>query len=97
MSNTRKPSNPPTSLARYRSEVKGDPFVLWVDDDTKVEVPRPTSESMWDAEEATTSREAIRALGGAKGDELVETLAGEDIEVMVAVLNDMRKHFGVGE
>ena len=99
MSNTKKPKDKPNSLERYRSEVKGGPFVLWISDEEKLEIPRPTGEALFDAEDAArfgNSREAVRALAGDKADELLEILGVEDAAVMQAVATDMQEHFGLG-
>ena len=97
MSNTRKPTAKPFSLDRYRAEVKGEPFVLWVDDETKIEVQRPTGDQIFAAEEARTSKAGLRAMCGGQADELLDVLGTEDAAVMSAVLEDMRQHFGLGE
>lgn len=97
MSNTPKAKGKPNSLARYRAEAKGEPFVLWIDDDEKLEVPRPTGDVMFELEEARTSKEVIGLLAGDQADRLIEVLGAEDFAVMKAVSDDMREHFGLGE
>lgn len=97
MSNAKKPTGRPYALDRYRSEVKGEPFVLWLDESESLEVPRPTGSQMLAAEEATTSKRAVLALcGPEKGGELLDVIGAEDAAVMEAVLSDMREHFGLG-
>ncbi|HEY9369596.1 hypothetical protein [Streptomyces sp.] len=99
MGNTRKPTGKPTSLARYRSEVKGDPFVLWLDDDEKIEIPRPTGDQMFEAEEAFnsgTSRDVIGAFCGDQADAFLEVVGKEDAAVVMKIAEDMREHFGLG-
>ena len=53
MGNTRKPTGKPNSLDRYRAEAKGEPFVLWLDDDKKIEIPRPTGDQMFEDRKST--------------------------------------------
>ncbi|HEY9374537.1 hypothetical protein [Streptomyces sp.] len=99
MGNTRKPTGKPTSLDRYRSEVKGDPFVLWIDDDEKIEIPRPTGDQMFEAEEAVrsgTSKDVIIAICGEQADALLDAIGKEDHAVGQAIAEDMREHFGLG-
>jgi hypothetical protein len=100
MGNTQKPKGRPNSLARYRAEVKGEPFTLWLDDDKTLVIPRPTGDQMLDAEEAVhrgTSRDVIRALCGDQADELLEVLGDEDAAVLRAVATDLQESFGLGE
>lgn len=101
MSNKPKPTGKPNSLARYRSEVKGGtPFVLWLDDDEKIEIPRPSSDQMFEAEEAYrsgTAKDVIRAFCGDKADEFLAAIGKEDPHVTFAIVGDMREHFGLGE
>lgn len=97
MSNARKPSGKEFSLARYRKEATGEPFVLWLDDDTSIEVPRPTGAVLMDVEEATSSREIIERLCGDKAKEFLAAVSDEDFEVLRAVSQDMQQHFGLGE
>lgn len=99
MSNSRKAGAKPFSLERYRSEVKGEPFVLWLDDENTLEIPRPTGDQLLDAEEAYargTSRDVIEAVCGDKAEALLEAVGSEDASVLLAVGDDLRKHFGLG-
>lgn len=97
MSNARKPQGKPNSLARYRAEATGEPFVLWLDDDKNIEIPRPKGKAMLAVEEATSSREVITLLAGDQADELLAIFEDEDFAVMQAVSKDMQEHFGLGE
>jgi len=99
MGNTRKPTGKPTSLERYRNEVKGEPFVLWLDDDEKIEIARPTGDQMFEAEEAFntgTSKDVIIAFCGDQADALLEVIGKEDAAVVAAIAKDMQEHFGLG-
>ena len=96
MSNTRKPKAKPNSLERYRAEAKGEPFVLWIDDDTPFEIPRPTGLQALAAEEAFGSRATIAALCGDKAEEFFEIIGNEDAAVLKAVAADLEEHFGLG-
>ena len=99
MSNTPKPQGRPFSLDRYRSEAKGDPFELWLDESKSLTVQRPTGDQMFAAEEAFrsgTSRQALEALCGDQADEVLTVLGAEDAAVMRAVVEDMQEHFGLG-
>lgn len=95
-----KAKRPTTSLERYRSEVKGEPFTLWEKGEPRVVVPRPTGAQMLEAEEVVqtgTSRDAIHALCGDAAVELLEVLGAEDAQVLRAVFMEMQEHFGLGE
>lgn len=99
MGNTRKPTGQPTSLARYRSEVKGEPFKLWLDDDTALEIARPSGDQMFEAEEAIqsgTSKDVIIAICGEQADAFLEVVGKEDHAVVAKIAEDMREHFGLG-
>lgn len=100
MSNAKQARNKPFSLDRYRAEVKGEPFVFWVDDDHSIKVPRPSGDQLLEAEEAMrggTSRGAIEALCGPVADELLDVIGREDAYILKAVFRDMQEHFGLGE
>lgn len=102
MSNTQAPRNQPHSLAAYRAAAekkaaKSGAFVFWVDDDTKLEIPRPTGATMLAVEEATSSRQIITLLAGEHADALLEIFEGEDFDVMQSVSGDMQRHFGLGQ
>jgi hypothetical protein len=101
VSNAKKPTGKPNSLARYRAEVKGGtPFVLWLDDDEKLEIARPTTDQMMAAEEAYntgTAKDMIRAFCGDQADAFLAAVGDEDPHVTFAIVADMREHFGLGE
>lgn len=102
MSNTPKPKNQPHSLQAYRAAAakkaeKTGPFEFWVDDDTRLEIGRPTGATMLAVEEATSSRQIITLLAGEHADALLEIFEAEDFDVMQSVSEDMQKHFGLGQ
>lgn len=96
MSNTQKANGKPHSLARYRSEAKGEPFVLWLDDDKKIEIARPSGDVLMDVEQATSSREILTLLCGDQADEFFAAVGKEDFAVMKAIGDDIQEHFGLG-
>lgn len=100
MSNTQKPKGENYSVAKYRAEAKGEPFVLELDNDESLTIPRPSGEQMMDAEEAIalgSSRAILEAICGEKTDALLEAVGSEDYKVLRAVSNDIAKHFSLGE
>lgn len=99
MGNARKPTGKPNSLARYREEAKGDPFVLWLDDDEKIEIPRPSADQMFEAEEsfyAGATRAGLRAFCGDQAEAFLDAIGKEDAAVMMQIAKDMQEHFGLG-
>lgn len=105
MSNAQKAANGGFSLARYRAEAakvgdkKGD-FVLDVDVDNQIRVPRPTGDQILNAEEALrngTSRDLIKALCGDVADDILEVVGPEDALVLRKLGEDMQSWFGLGE
>lgn len=97
MSNTRSRADGHRSLARYRAEAKGDPFVLEVDDSTTITIPRPSGGVLMDVEEAGSSRKIIELLAGDQAAALLEICETEDFSVMQGIAADMMGHFGLGE
>lgn len=101
MSNAKRPQGKQNSLARYRSEVKGDPFVLWLDDDETITIPRPTGDQMFEAEEAFragTSKDVIRAFCGPDlSGPFLDAVGKEDASVVMKIAEDMQKKFNLGE
>lgn len=100
MSNRQRPKGKPFSLDRYRSEVVGEPFELWISDDECITISRPTGEQMFDAEEAArrgSSRAVVSILCGDQAERLMEVLGTEDAGVMRSVMEDLQMHFGMGE
>lgn len=93
------------SLARYRAEATGAPFVLEVDDDHVIEIPRPTGDRMMALAEkyANTAdtppdpREQLKDLLGDTYDEVMAVLGGEDFGVLLLFLRDLAEHFNLGE
>lgn len=105
MSNAVKPGNGHFSLASYRAEAakkgdkKGD-FVLDVDTDRSISIPRPTGDQMFAAEEAMrngSSKDVLEALCGEQAQEVIDLLGPEDGSILTAFGKDLQKHFGIGE
>jgi hypothetical protein len=96
VSNAVKAKGKPFSLDRYRAEAKGEPFVLWLDDEHSIEIPRPTGDTIMDVEQASNSREIITLLCADKADEFLAAVGKEDAGVLKAVSIDMQEHFGIG-
>lgn len=100
MSTAKGRTNGHFSLASYRAQATGDPFVFDVDDDKTITIPRPTGDQMFKAEEAMRtglSRKVIEALCGDVASELLKILGTEDAGVMKQLGDDMASHFGLGE
>lgn len=104
MSNAAKPGNGHFSLASYKAEAakagdkKGD-FVLDVDTDRSISIPRPTGDQILAAEEAMRtggSRELLHALCGAQAGEILDVVGPEDALVLRKLGEDIQEHFGLG-
>lgn len=104
MSNAKAPGNGHFSLASYRADAakKGDKkgeFVLDVDTDKAISIPRPTGDQMFEAEEAMrsgNSKNVLQALCGDQADEIIDLLGPEDATVLAAFGTDLQKHFEIG-
>lgn len=100
MSNTRKPKDGAFSLDTFRREAKkdieGGAYVLRLDVDKVIEIPRPTSDQLFDLEESANSREALRAMCGDQADEVLDILGPEDPKVTQRVVESMQEFFGLG-
>lgn len=105
MSNTPKAGNGHFSLGSYRAEAakrgdKNGDFVLDVDTDKSISIPRPTGDQMFEAEEAIRagdSKAVLRALCGGQANEIIDLLGSEDAAVLRMFGEDLQKHFGLGE
>jgi len=95
MSNAKKPAKKTFDLARYRAEAMGEPFPLRVDDDTVIEIPRPTGDVILAAEQVTSSTELLKLLCGDQYDAFMDVVGKEDFAVLQAISEDMREHFGM--
>jgi hypothetical protein len=91
------PARTTYSLARYRAEAKREPFELVIDSSSSVVIVQPSGEDLLAAEQATSSREAIKILAGDQYEELMKVLGAEPAGVLKAVIADIRDHFGLGE
>ena len=85
------------SLARYRAEAKKAPYELVIDAGHSIVITQPSGDDLLAAEQATSSKEAIRILAGDQYDALMKALGGEPAGVLKAVVADLRDHFGLGE
>ncbi len=87
------------SLVKAKAEARGEPFPLDLDADTTVLIPRPTGGTLFDIEEATTSREVLALLvgDGDHADAVFAALDDADFEVIGELADAMKKHFGLGE
>jgi hypothetical protein len=92
------------SLARYRAEAVAEPFRLDLDDGEVVE--QPSGEQMMtfaekyaDATEDNPPppREMLQDLLGEHYDVVMPIIGAENHRVMVAFMNDLSEHFGLGE
>lgn len=98
MGNSKKPAV--KSLAHYRDKVKGEPFVLPIDEETSITIQRPTGDQVFDAEDALregNSRGFLEAIAGDQAEALLEAVLNEDFKVVQAISVDIQKHFGLGE
>lgn len=105
MSNGPKPGNGHFSLASYRAEAakkgdkKGD-FVLDVDTDHSISIPRPTGDQMFEAEIAMRSGDSkavLEALCGDQASDVIDIFGPEDAALLRMFSEDLQKHFGLGE
>lgn len=94
------------SLAKYRAEAVAEPFRLELDDGEVVEIPQPSGEQMMtfaekyaDATEENPPppREMLQDLLGEHYDVVMPIIGAENHRVMVAFMNDLSEHFGLGE
>lgn len=84
------------SLAEYAAEAKRDPFELPVDAKTTIVIQPPTVEQLLAIEDAPDTRTALRAITGDQFTALMRALKGQPAPVLAAIVEDMRKHFGLG-
>lgn len=84
-------------LADYRREAARDPFVLVVDDETTIEIAPPNTDDMLDAAASTDVRTQLRKLCGEAYGPLMDALGKEQGSVLKVVVNDLSRHFGLGE
>lgn len=102
MSNAQKKTSGTFSLSDYKAKAKkaadeSGPFVLEVDTDTSITIPRPNGNAILAVEAATSSREVITALCGDHADEILEIFGEEDHTALKALGGDIQKHFGIGQ
>ncbi len=84
------------SLVKAKAEARGEPFPIDLDADTTVLIPRPTGGTLFDIEDAGTSREIVALLCGDHADAVFAALDDADFEVVGELAEAMKKHFGLG-
>ncbi len=83
------------SLVKAKAEARGEPFPLDLDADTTVQIPRPTGGTLFDIEEATTSREVVTLMCGDHADAVFTALDDADFEIVGELAAALQKHFGL--
>lgn len=101
MSNAQKKTSGSFSLADYKAKAKKvadekGPFVLDVDVDNSITIPRPSGTARLEIEEAGTSREIISLVCGEHADEIFKLFGPEDFTALSALSDDLKEHFGIG-
>lgn len=82
----------------YVAEASKPPFKIPVSDDRTIEIGAPTGGQVMDlqrAEQRGDLEEMLRILCGDSADEVLELLRDAPAGVMMALLPDMTKHFGL--
>jgi hypothetical protein len=105
MTNTKKPASPQRRTIRDRqaeAEKNLEPYRMYVDDETVIEIARPTGGVLFDIEEAmyaegTTSTTIIGLMCGDRADAVLEVFRGIDHEIVSEELEAIAEHFGLGK
>jgi hypothetical protein len=105
VSNAQRRTSGSFSLKEYRDKAKKTadktgPFVLEVDTDTSITIPRPSSTQIFDAELARNrgdSRSMLQAICGEQAEDVLELFAAEDFKAMQAFGDDLTTHFEIGQ
>ncbi|WP_242882577.1 hypothetical protein [Actinomadura litoris] len=84
------------SMARYRAEARREPFPLELDNGDILAIVPPKSGKVLELTPALSTDEVLRRLCGDSYDALVAAVGEEDAGVLVAIMKDMQKHFGLG-
>lgn len=100
-----KRTNGSFSLKDYQAKAKKTadktgPFLLDVDVDKTITIPRPTANRMFEAEAAIQrgdSRGLIRAICDDLSDEVLELFGDEDFKALQAFGADLQNHFEIGQ
>lgn len=96
MSNAQKRKDGGFSLVKAKAEARGEPFPIDLDAETTILIPRPTGGTLFDIEEAGTSREIVTLLCGDHADAVFDALDDADFEVVGELAEAMKKTFGLG-
>lgn len=85
-------------LDRYRSEANLDPYDLEVTEGDVISIPPPNVETLIAIGETpvTDGRRMLQLLCGDQYDRIWAALSQEPGSVLVAIVKDMVRHFGVG-
>lgn len=105
MSNAQRKTSGSFSLKDYQAKAKKvadktGPFVLDVDTDTSITIPRPSANQMFEAEAAIQrgdSRGLIVAICGDLAVDVLDIFGDEDFKVMGAFGADLQEHFEIGQ
>lgn len=83
-------------LAQYRAEATKGPFVLELDDDNTLTIPAPNGNVLLQMDTIFTTDGILRKLAGDHYDAVLEAVGGEDGAVLIALMKDMQRHWGLG-
>jgi hypothetical protein len=102
VSNAQKKTSGSFSLSDYKAKAKkiadeAGPFVLVVDTDNSITIPRPDGNTLIAIESAATSADIITLLCGEHADAVLELFGPEDHTALKALGTDIQKHFGIGQ
>lgn len=93
-------SNKPFSLANYAAEAQGKPLEFWVDDDTMLNIERPTGDTMFKAEEAQRqgdTKALLRALCGKESaEQLIDLFSPLPADALRNFVTDLAEKLGLG-
>lgn len=84
------------TLADYRAEARREAFELPIDDDTVITIQPPSGNVLLDLDSAFTTRAVLQHLTGDQYETLIAAIGDEDGAVLLAVMKDMQRHFGLG-
>jgi len=102
VSNAQKKTSGSFSLKKYKDDAakvakEAGPFVLDVDTDRQITIPRPDANTMLLIEESVGSRAVISLICGDAADEIFELFGPEDFTAINAFGDDLQEHFGIGK
>ncbi|MDT0302898.1 hypothetical protein [Streptomonospora wellingtoniae] len=86
------------SIARYVSEATREPFDLELSDETVVKIPQPTTAEMDGIASVASTREVLDRLAETPEDaeKVYAELADAPAGAVMALVKDIREHFGLG-